>query len=546
MGNEAQAQPVPIKTFHPQEALAITLADIRRLPPASRKHVRYFWIHDLREIAEWEQRLIGWSNHLSREVAIVRPTRVAPGVWRIDITDYGWTPEIWEKLYDVNEPFFSVAAVDVKIDVTKIAPVAPVQTYPSDNSARKIDTPNPDVYWWTGGTDKTGQSFRPGFFSRQLGRPIEYQPPAAPSTPKKESSDNKAKNNRFIGSWVNKLDVQSLQHETSSQIPLVRIDWWLHQTWDENDYTGKEPVSKAAGYYNWLGLVANKSKLADALALGDASFKGSEKVRKLFRGTVGESSVAINPRGFEAGITRTDGVAFLTHDYKSAVARSNPLVLLEKDAKPDGGEGFITLPNGLFAVWVQDAEEKLVGAVPTTIAGDKQSPNPEVNVDVGGDCFRCHVEGLRPIDDWTRQTYTAPYSLEGYSREDTKRLQAAYIYNDLPAFVKRGQDTYTVALKKLDPTLTPGKWSTLISAGLKRYRVDRKDFNETSLWLGCTPEHLKKALDADALKSANSNGTYRQDPLLSALNGRKPQPIRFDHLEERYALLQELLAGVRP
>lgn len=527
---QAQGQPT-----HPADVVRACNADAARLGPAAVR-VRYVWHPDPKERENWRLRTLLWANLLSREVDFGRPVEVGPGVWRLDLVDYAWTTDIWERLFDAGEPYLSLPLVEVKVTVT--APVVKVvapPALPSDGSARKIDLGN-GIFWWTGGRDKEGRSWDAAFYQTGGGKVSDPRK----STETKVDAPKVA--DRAYGPWVPAADALDLSKYTGSRVPLVRADWFLYQTWQERE--------RKAGYYGWLGLKANKSKAADYLALGDADYKASEKVRKLLRGVVGESGVAEHPRGVVAGITRTDGVAFTTQDYKTAVAAKAPQVLLEGDAKPDGGESFITLPNGLFAVSAENAEGVLVDFVPPEIASDKVAPgSTERLIDVGGDCFRCHVEGLRPMEDWTRDVYQAPYRLDGYDAATTKRLQAAYITRDLPGFVKRGVDVYTASLKRLDPKLTPGQASKLLADGYADYVVRRRDLAAVALELGCTPAQLKEAIAADARKAESSGGKYRQDPLIGALvdfPGRPGKPMRFDQVEERYALLQELIAGVKP
>jgi len=102
----AQAQ---AETPH-AKALALAHADLARLPPEVRYHTRYLSLYATAEKDRPEaiKVLAGHVQHLSRQADITRPGALAGGsLLKLNLLDYGWTPEQWERL---NDPYFTVAS----------------------------------------------------------------------------------------------------------------------------------------------------------------------------------------------------------------------------------------------------------------------------------------------------------------------------------------------------------------------------------------------------------------------------------------------------
>lgn len=90
------------------DSLASAHADLARLPAQTRLYTRYLSLHTIAEKDRPEaiRVLAGHVQHLSRASDLTRPGSVAGGMLlRVNLLDYGWTSEIWEKLLD---PYFSI------------------------------------------------------------------------------------------------------------------------------------------------------------------------------------------------------------------------------------------------------------------------------------------------------------------------------------------------------------------------------------------------------------------------------------------------------
>lgn len=90
----------------PQQAIAASLADARKLGKDAAYRTRYMTLDNLPE-AEREEMLAvldGWIPHVSREADIVRPRRVNADVIAVVLDDYGWSEKTWESMR--FEPYF--------------------------------------------------------------------------------------------------------------------------------------------------------------------------------------------------------------------------------------------------------------------------------------------------------------------------------------------------------------------------------------------------------------------------------------------------------
>lgn len=103
----------------PAASVRAAVADALRLPAAVAQHTRYLSAGHLPP-AERDELYAVTSYHvngLSREGVIVRPRRVNPWLWAVDVRDYGWDVERYGKLaYTANnvEPYYHVEPLDPK------------------------------------------------------------------------------------------------------------------------------------------------------------------------------------------------------------------------------------------------------------------------------------------------------------------------------------------------------------------------------------------------------------------------------------------------
>jgi hypothetical protein len=103
-----QVDPLPTAA----DATNAAYVDMVRQPPEIRPYLRYLSLHNLdaKERAAAIPVIAGHVQHLSRASDITRPGVVAGGMLlRVNLQDYGWTAETWDKL--ANDPYFTVSLV---------------------------------------------------------------------------------------------------------------------------------------------------------------------------------------------------------------------------------------------------------------------------------------------------------------------------------------------------------------------------------------------------------------------------------------------------
>ena len=154
------------------------------------------------------------------------PKLLSPGLWRVDIRDYRWNPEVWEKLANVDVFFHRLVDVEVIEVVEEVV-----------REKERI-------------TDIYGREFE----GKEVERLI-----------KKKIKRRRKRADGFVPLGAGQL--ASLSALTKSQAPIVRADWFLVQ--------GARQISLAnletgVGYYDWLEL----RNLNDYLKLiGDGNAK---------------------------------------------------------------------------------------------------------------------------------------------------------------------------------------------------------------------------------------------------------------------------------
>ncbi len=471
----------------PQFAFFQARADCERLPPAVRARVRYLalpYITDEKELAIWDAVNAFWLNSLSTEAELVKPFKVAKNLWRVDIGDYGWKYEVWEKLLETNEPYFHQRQlVETIQQITEFEEVG--NYYDNFGQGKPIVITHEeakkriDVGWRT---------------TRKI-----------PKVKEVKKTSEQSVLDPTLGP-----DAYTLSKLTGSQIPLVRADWFIYQT--------AIAKNRKAGYYHWLG-IGNKE--ADFQKLIGADVKAAQKVKRELLAVVGESSVTLNNRELQRfqGIT---GGYWRSRDFDDNKEFKNPLRLLDGDAKHDATEQYGFLPNGLFTFWLGDSNGNRQDAAPDNIASDSKSGSTDRRVHVGLSCIRCHEPGIQEIDDWVRGIYKLPFSLDSPDYEKQKRLRQIYL-SDLQKWIKRDQIDYADTLKELNG-LSSQQNSKAFAEAWASYADRKRTLGMVALELGVKEEVLREKL------AIYAKGVGRQDPIIVALlQGRA---IKVEHWEE--------------
>lgn len=474
----------------PSKAVEAAAVDVAKLRPTDAVRMRYMYIpiDDVKEkidanrkfLDEWHAVLSFWVNSLSRESELVPPKRILPNLWRVDMGDYRWATDTWERLSEVPEPYFSVSLITV------------VEAKP----ARTVRE------WWKGGINPAdGKHYDAGWYNAVY--------PAVEASKKVKAA---------VAPWIDAKAGLALQTACGTSVPIVRADWWLAQT--------VVSLDRKAGYYDWLAL---GKKEADFQALIGADPKKAEQLRKLSIALVGRSGVTLQARSLERTPSLT-GYYWTSQDYAKSTAEKNPLRLLKGDITPDASEQIGTLPNGLLAGWLQDGKGARQDVAPDFIASDNKASGNDKRVH-SGLCWRCHSEGVRPINDWARKVYQPPFALEdSLDYERTKELRSKYL-GDLQKLIKRDQDEYTATIKSVNG-LTPAENSKAFAAAYD-WHVERDlSLADVCVELGLDQKVLVAALKAEAR-------TTKLDPILAGLV--QGVDVRREMFEEVIPLLYDLV-----
>lgn len=486
---------LPASAGGPAEAVAAAWADAQKLPVEIRPHVRYlteFGIPEKERASEAKAHAFH-VNQLSREPDLAPLVRVTPSLVRVNLKDFGWTRETWERLAEV-EPYFHA-----KIEAAKVAEVAP-----------KVEE---ERVSYDGGV--TWQTRRVG--GKQVAKKEEKKAIAAHAP------------------WLPSKEIAALALALNSDVPIARADWFLWQTATQHE--------KGPGYYDFLGL---GKKEEDFQELIGADVKLAKRVKKEIAAVVARSGVTLNNRSMERFQT-INGPYWRTQDFKTNILKQNVIRLLDGDTDPpkgDASEQYGTLPNGLFAFWLQNDKGERQDAAPDFIASDAFSTSTDRRVRIGIGCVRCHEEGIKPISDWMRAVYRGPVQLAATDYDRYKRLQRLYL-SDLEGHVVSDRAGYEKALKRLNGLTAKENaqgyakaWARYIDTDLSLDDVAREAYVEKEALVKILKEYAKPKPELDPKKLI-------ADPVLIGLLADPPQPIRREHFEEVYSLLQEIIAPAR-
>ncbi len=490
----------------PALAVQAALADARRQPQAAVKDYRYLSLYGVpvKLRAEFLLVLSFHCNSLSREAEIVRPVLVAPDLVRISLYDYGMDAKVWDKLAE-HDPYFHAQLVKKVVAVAVEEEVEVGHWHKKGDN--QIVTPafakaNPGSVWW----EKTGTQKQPA-----------------------KKQDAKQETITSAAPWLPAPDIAALMLLTGSEAPIVRADWFVA-------WTAIQAGRKGAGYYDFLGLKTRK----DAEQLAGLDKTAARRLRKEIAALVSESGVALNNRQVLRYQT-IGGSWWETLDSNTSVARQNALSLLDGDFQHDAEEIYFSLPNNLFGLVASDAQGVLQATVPDTIAPNHVSRSNDRRIHPGLSCIECHTGGLQPIDDWSRSVYQGPENpgspiiLAAVDPKKLKRLRQLYL-QPLKIRLKKDVQEYADALLLVNG-LTPEKNAAAYADQWYRYSYTSLDVGDVALELGVSKEKWAAAFKAYV---APQGVPVVADPVLvGMLGGRK---VRREHFEERYALMQQILA----
>lgn len=489
----------------PASAVAAAAADVARQPAHTQPHTRYLSLYAAQpKDREALLKALGFHvNSLSRTAFFTLPRRVADDLYAVNLKDYEWSRETWERLLG-SEPYFHQLVVEPAAEVV----------VPGPEVEKEVVEPWPGGVWPLDGKHYAKGAFP---YKRKVKVPGEPVRKSVPGGRKVNGS----------GAWLDAASVSALVAATQSQVPVVRADWFLFQTAVQAD--------RKAGYYDFLALGKKQADFDDLIGLDPEK---SKKAKREIAGILARSGVTLQNRSLVRLQGATGGV-WKTQDFKTSVDRQNVLRNLDRDLEPpdgDASEQYGFLPNGLFAFWLQNGKGERQDTAPDFIASDGQSSGTDRRVHVGLSCVRCHVEGIRPVNDYARRLYRGSVQLAAKDYDRHLRLRQLYL-EDLERFVRRDQAEYAEALLRLNGT-RPAQMAKLYADAWDAYAERDLSPADFARELGVDEKKMLAALKAYAAGGL--------DPVLAQLIQDPPLPLRREHVEEVYALAQAAIRGYRP
>ncbi len=508
----------------------LALADALRLPKEERQYWRYLSSYNARDEKEqelWEKIILAFQlNSLSREKDFGRAVKVGKTLYRVNLLYYGIDPKRWEKFRDTN-PYFPC------FENVKIVPVV---------DAKTVNVAVPRVYVFRNGfvevplkdvkdDEKVYEAISGGY--RQVDRP------KIPDAPVEIVDPRDVK----LTSFLPAKELHDLAQLLQSSVPVIRTDWFFYRT--SVSFRGK-----GDGYYDFLELKSRD----DAYKLAALDLDIVKRLRFDMAAMIAESDVAVNRNRQVWWLKTYIGSYWVTLDVNSDPVGKKNLIRLTGEAvnkvdfDHDAEEAYFHLPNGLWGTIANDNKGVLQNTVPDTIASDDRTTSRDHRIHAGLSCFRCHDEGLKPIDDWAKRAFrkVEDPKREGqlalFSKDPKKQLRLQQLYlSDMPEQLKLDQTLYAMKLKKLNG-LTPQQNAQGVRDVWRQHADTSLALEDQARELGVTADKWKKALE-DYGASRTVAGEASDPVLLGSLKGLK---INRPQFEELYSICQAILAETKP
>jgi hypothetical protein len=469
------------------------------MPPEVRQTIRYISLHWLteKERVATAPIIAGHCQHLSRSADIVRPVRVGM-LLRVNLDDYGWKAETWDKLQD---PYY----VEVQ----------------------KVDYIEKEVEVVTYEDVKPGVKASDGKLYPGVGRIkwTEKKTVRVPVEPVKVAA---------LAPWLveteaDKARIAEVLEWTGSRVPVTRADWWFNQTAIQAD--------REAGYYDWLG-VKDEKDFQKLIGFDRKLFEG---FRIELREAVALSGVTLQPRA----ITRHDsagGGYFRSLDFKVAKGKQNPLDVLGKDLEEayDASEQYGVLPNKFWTTGLFDRAGKRQDFAPPEIASDGASRSHDKRVHVNVSCTRCHTNGgIQDIDGWIRNLLNPPLELRTADYKKQRELRQQYLRR-LEPFLNRDRMQFEDAVKEATG-LDSKKYAAAYGAFWESYEDRQVTADIAARDIGITAVELRKKLLA-WIKAG-----YELSPTASVFvhEGKHARAVGIRQYEQVHAELQRIVRSVK-
>lgn len=481
----------------PADAVSAAYLDLKKVPEQDRKYVRYQQVPPLKDLDTFLKVHSFQVNSLSREATLRRSKDclVAPNLLRLDLRNYQWDPELYDKLSEAD-PYFHVLVQAEEEEV--------------------VEVPWPGGVWKEDGPDK-GKYFPPNAFKTQ--RKVK--------SPKKKAQAATAP-------WLPADKVSFLVEETQSKAPVLRADWFLVQTGIQR--------GRVLGYYSLLKL---KSRDDFWKLIGFNQKEAQERFREI-ASIVRSSGVSEFPRQVYRFGANDFGYWQTRDVFDETVKNRNAVNALNGDLAHDAEEHYGFLPNGLFAYYLSNAKGEQQDYAPPEVGGDHSSTNNGIRIHIFKSCVTCHKEGLRPLKDYGRKLFRGPTQLVTYDQKKFQRLSQLYLQPLLRWYDRDTQDFAKTLAELNGPDWTPAKNAEEYSKFWKKWAEDEVSLEQAALELGDgqNPKNLAETLKKYATPVAqgglgqvvpNTLLAYMQDP---------PDTLLRPHFEEAFYYLNAASRGL--
>lgn len=528
------------------EEARLAWADAQRLPKDEAPYWRYFTLYNLPDEKARELHvkvaILFQTNAISQESDFGRPVKVGPTLYRIYLLHYG---ENFSKAYEnlaVTNPYFPCfERIQIQQVVpAKVVPVAQptVKVWVFRQGA--IEIGRADVREGEKCYEQTGENTY-----RQIGvGPGEKVVPVAPvpivSAQQVDPRDIK------IAAFLPAVEMLGLATLLKTRVPLVRADWFFYRTSISVNRNGD-------GYFDFHGFKSRD----DAYKLAGLDLKQIARLKSDMAATLSESGVATNNARQVWWVKTYAGSWWQTFDVNSDAVGKKNLVTLKGDAlnkvdfDHDAEETFFNIPNGLFGYIANNNQGVLQQFVPVEIASDGNSPSNDKRIHTGSmSCAGCHVEGLRPIDDWAREVYrkaddplkTGQALLGAPDPKKRERLKRLYL-SEMPEQLEIDNAAYAKKLHRLNG-MKPAELAAGVYKVYQDYANAKLGLAEQAVELGVKKEHWERAL-RNHIGVRTATGQLA-DELLTGAIAPRPRKIGRPQWEERFPVAQAILGEVKP
>ena len=227
--------------------------------------------------------------------------------------------------------------------------------------------------------------------------------------------------------------LERLQMEMKSNIPLIHVDWFLA--------TAASPPL----YHELLSLPLTDSELETRLGVDVVRNLRDAPGIDVWRAGFNNSGVSTNNRMVERHASQ-HGAYWKSYDFAGNVGTQNifthPLSFTH-----DGGEAIFNLPNGLQGYYLANASGFRLDAAPINIVSNPAASDPTVRNGIS--CFGCHTEGMKTFEDQMRPV------IESDTTPTYDKAQALRLYvekSEMDALVTKDMNRYREALESTGGT----------------------------------------------------------------------------------------------